>query len=501
MRNVREIAQQLGVAHILEGSVRRAGNSVRVTAQLIDARTDATIWSEQYDRDLANVFKIQSEIAEAIVDQLQAHLSTQEKASIELPPTQDIAAYDLYLQARNIVDGYLDVADPGTSLRQAVRLLEEAVKRDRNFVLALCYMTRAQDLLHFLHLDLTSNPCDSAHETVEMASRIAPESAEVHLAMADHLFRCHFDYQGAQKELALARPGLPNSLPFFLTSGYIGRRQNHWSEAEKDFAKAVRLDPRNPNAVNLLTDTYILTRRFTEAIATYDHAIAGGLQVPIIFVRKGATQFAGTGDVSYLRNALAAAPPDLDVGGGETPLRILLSLIDHDYEAARKTLAASPRHDFQEADFSFYYPREWYEAVIARAQGDRAATNSAFARTRNVLEARLKQQPEDARTLAVLAQVDAGLGRKGEALREARRAVELMPMTRDAYDAPLVLQSLAQVYVWIGDKARATDTLRELRAVPGYLTAAYLRFDPSWEPLRGDENFNALLTNFDSATK
>ncbi|MEY2484870.1 MAG: eukaryotic-like serine/threonine-protein kinase [Verrucomicrobiota bacterium] len=500
-RNMREIAQQLGVAHVLEGSVRRAGNRVRVTAQLIDARTDATLWSDQYDRDLADVFRIQSEIAETIVDRLQAQLSSQEKTSIETPPTQDMAAYDLFVQARNAVDSYLDAPDPDASLQQAVRLLEEALQRDHNFVLAFCYITRARDLLYFLDLDLASNQCHAAHEAIETAFRIAPDSAEVHLAMADHLFRCDRDYQGAQRELALARAGLPNSVPFFVTSGYISRRQDRWSEAEDDFAKAVKLDPRNPNAVNLLTDTYILTRRFTEAIATYDRAITAGLQAPIIFVRKAAIQFAATGDISYIRAALRSAPPDLDVGGGETPLRILVALIDRDYDAARKALDASPRANFQEADFSFYYPRAWYEAVIARAEGNPAAIASAFARTRTILEARLKQKPEDARTLAVLAQVDAGLGRKEEAWGEAQKAVELMPITRDAYEAPLVLQGLAQVYTWTGDTAKAVETIRKLLAVPGYVTVGYLRLDPAWAPLRNDKDFKALLDQFGSASK
>jgi tetratricopeptide (TPR) repeat protein len=375
------------------------------------------------------------------------------------------------------------------------------LQRDHNFVLAFCYITRARDLLYFLDLDLASNQCHAAHEAIETAFRIAPDSAEVHLAMADHLFRCDRDYQGAQRELALARAGLPNSVPFFVTSGYISRRQDRWSEAEDDFAKAVRLDPRNPNAVNLLTDTYILTRRFTEAIATYDRAITAGLQAPIIFVRKAAIQFAATGDISYIRAALRSAPPDLDVGGGETPLRILVALIDRDYDAARKALDASPRANFQEADFSFYYPRAWYEAVIARAEGNPAAMASAFARTRTILEARLKQKPEDARTLAVLAQVDAGLGRKEEAWGEAQKAVELMPITRDAYEAPLVLQGLAQVYTWTGDTAKAVETIRKLLAVPGYVTVGYLRLDPAWAPLRNDKDFKALLDQFGSASK
>ena len=492
-RNVREIGQQLGVAYVLEGSVRKAGNQVRVSVQLVDARTDATRWSDQYDGEVADVFRIQSGIAEKIVEQLQAQLSSQEKANIETPATSDTVAHDLFLQARNTVDTYLDASDPGTSLRQAIQLLAGATQRDPKFVPAYCYRARAHDLLYFLDLDLSQSQCDAAHDAVEAARRLAPNSAEVHLAAADHAFRCHRDYEVAEKELDLARAGLPNNVPFFVLSGYIHRRQNHWMQAESDFAKAVQIDPRNANAVNLLTDTYVLERRFGDGIATYDRAIAAGLQSSIIFVRKGAIQFAQSGDVSYLRAALAAAPPDLDVGGGETPIRILIALIDRDYDAARKALAASPRQDFQEADFSLYYPRAWYEAIIARAAGDRDVMIAGYTAARTVLEQRLKLKPEDARTLAVLAQIDAGLGQKEQAITEAKHAVDLMPMNRDAYDAPLVLEGLARVYTWTGEKDVAIETLQEILAVPGYLTVGYLQRDPVWDPLRDRPRFQTLV--------
>jgi TolB-like protein/Tfp pilus assembly protein PilF len=500
-RNLREIGRQLGVAYVLEGSVRRDANRIRVTVQLVDARTDSTRWSEQYDSDLADVFQIQNTIAEKIVQQLRAELSSQEKENIETRPTNDMAAYDLFLQARNIVDTYLDVNDPGASLHQAAVLLDRAIQIDPNFVLAYCYKARAHDLLYFLDLDLNAAQCEAAHEAVQTASRLAPNSAEVHLAAADHAFRCRRDYVAAQNALAAARPGLPNSLPFFVISGYIHRRQNHWDQAENEFAKAVRIDPRNPNAVNLLADTYVLERRFSDAIATYDRAIDAGLQNPIIFVRKAAVQFAETGDTSYVRAALAAAPPDLDVGGGETPIRILVALIDRNYDAAQKALAASPRKDFQEADFSFYYPREWYEAIIARAAGNTDKMLAAFTDARSTFEERLNSKPDDARTLAVMAQVDAGLGRKEQAITEARHSVELMPMSRDAYDAPLVLEGLARVYTWTGEKDLAIDTLQKLLSVPGYLTVAYLKQDPVWQPLRDHPRFQSLVSRGDSSVR
>ena len=496
-RNVREIGRQLGVAYVLEGTVQRAPNRVRVNAKLIDARTDSQIWAESYEGDVADLFVLQSNLAQAIVNQLQAKLSTQQKAEIEETPTRDLEAFDLYLQAKEIVDTYLEAPDTEVSLRKAVRLLDEATGRDPKFVMAYCYAARAHDLLYFLDLDPTLERNLLAEAAIATALQLRPNSAEAHLAQADHLFRCHRDYEHAQEELAIARPGLPNSVSFFNLSGYINRRQGHWTEAERDFATAVRLDPRNPNAVNLLVDTFVLERRFPEAKLAYDRAIAAGMREPIALIRRAALDFGETGDPATLRAALAAAP-DIDVGGGETSWRILLASIDHKYDEARRILAASPRDNFQDVDFSFYFPRAWYEGLIARAEGNKPKTIAAFTVARTVLESRLKNKPDDPRTLAVLAQVDANLGNKELALHEAQKAVALMPVSKDAYDGPLILQGLAQVYTWTGDHDRALDTLRTLLAMPGYISYGYLKTDPAWHPLRAHPRFQQLLASMAS---
>ena len=494
-RNLPEISQQLGVAYVLQGSVQRAGKRLRLSTQLFDARSGAQVWAETYDRDLADVFAIQSEIAQIIVSQLQATLSPQEKARIEEHPTKDMAAFDLYLQAKELIEGYLNAPDPKVSFLQAVRLLDEATTRDPGFVLAYCYAARAHDLLYFFDLDPTPERVVRGQVAAETALRLQPDSAEAHLSMADFYFRCQRDYDRADNELALARPGLPNSTAFFVLSGYIHRRQARWPDAERDFLRAVELDPRSANAVNLLVDTYTLLRRFDEGVKYYDRALAAGLNLPIIHLRRELLRFAATGDINILRQALAQAPPEMDIGGGETPLRILLALLEHDYARASQTLAASPRETFQEVDFSFYYPRAWYEASIAKARGDQAGAQQAFARAREIFEHRLTTKPEDPRTLAVLAVVDAGLGAKELAIAEARHAVELMPVARDAYDGALVLQGLAQVYAWTGEKEKALEILRQLLQIPGYLSYGYLRVDPSWDALRGDPVFEQFVAS------
>jgi tetratricopeptide (TPR) repeat protein len=312
--------------------------------------------------------------------------------------------------------------------------------------------------------------------------------------MADFLFRCHRDYDGALKELAIARPGLPNDTTFFILSGYIHRRRNNWAQAERDFSTAVTLDPRNPNAYNLLADTYNLQRKHFLAAQVYDRVLAAGERTPIVFYRRDSAIFNGTGNSTEMRDVLARNP-DLDVGGGQTPFRVLFALIDRNFAEAERVLAASPREDFQDIDYSFYFPKAWYEAMIARAKGDSAGAIAAFSNARKILEQRLAIKPEDARTLAVLAQVDAGLGRKELAIQEAQHAVDLMPLSKDIYDGALVLEGLAQVYTWSNEPDRAIELLQKLAAMPSYINYARLKLHPMWNPLRGDPRFQKIVNS------
>jgi len=493
-RNLREIGQQLGVAYIVEGSVQRSRDRLRINAQLIDARTDTHVWAETYDRTAADLFAIQSELAQSIVTQLKAKLSPKQKAEIEERPTQDLVAFELYLQAKQIVDSYLIAEDVRAALLKALQLLEQAIKRDENFGSAYCYAARANDLLYFFDLDPTPERILLAEAAVKAAQRLRPDSAEAHFAMADFLFRCHRDYDRALEELAIARPGLPNSTPFFILSGYINRRRNHWLEAERDFSTAVALDPRNPNAYNLLADTYVLQRRFPEAVQTYERVLGAGEQTPIVQFRQASAIFNGTGNSKPLRDVLAKSP-EMDVAGGQTPVRVMFALIDNDRAQAERVLAASPRSDFQDIDFSFYYPKAWFEAIIARDNGDSARTLAAFRTAHAILAQRLVVKPEHARTIAVLAEVDAGLGQKELALQEAQHAIDLMPISKDIYDGGLVLEGLAQVYTWSDEHDHAIELLQKLVSMPSYINYGRLKFHPLWKPLRGDPRFEKIISS------
>ncbi|PYL51053.1 MAG: hypothetical protein DMF33_11420 [Verrucomicrobia bacterium] len=493
-RNMREIGRQLGVAYIMEGSVRRARDRLRINAELIDARTDAHVWAETYDRTAADLFAIQSELAQSIVTQLKARLSPRQKAEIEERPTQDLDAFELYVQAKAIVDSYINATDVRAALLQALKSLDEAIQRDPNFASAYCYAARANSLLFFFDLDPNPDRISLAEAALNNALRLRPDSAEAHFARGDYYFRCLRDYDRAQEELAIARPGLPNSTPFFILSGYINRRHNHFGEAERDFSTAFALDPRNPNAYNLLADTYVLERRFPEAVHVYDNVLAAGEQTPIVGFRRASSILWGSGDTGPFRDILTKFP-DMEFAGGQTPARVWMAMLDGNYAEAERVLIASPRQDFQDIDFSFYFPKSWYRAMVARAKGDSAGAMAAFRECREILAQRLIVKPEHARTIAVLAQVDAGLGQKDLAISEAQHAIDLMPISKDIYDGALVLEGLAQVYTWSGDRDRALELLQKLLTMPGYTNYGRLKLHPLWSPLRGDPRFEKIVTS------
>jgi tetratricopeptide (TPR) repeat protein len=238
----------------------------------------------------------------------------------------------------------------------------------------------------------------------------------------------------------------------------------------------------------------VLERRLMEAVHVYDNVLAAGETVPIVRLRRASSILFGTGDFGPLREILAKYP-DMEIAGGQTPARCWMAMMDRDYTRAEKFLADSPRQGFQDIDFSFYFPKSWYEAMIARAKGDSAKATAAFRECREILAQRLIVKPEHARTIAVLAQVDAGLGQKDLAIREAQHAIDLMPISKDIYDGALVLEGLAQVYTWTGDRDHAIELVQKLLTMPGYTNYGRLKFHPLWAPLRGDPRFDKIVAS------
>src|SRR4051812_4559085 len=448
-RNVREIGRQLGVAHLLEGSVQRTSNRVRVTAQLIDARKDEHQWAEHYDRELADVFAIQTEIAQAIAAQLQARLSPEEKAALE-PSTHDLQAFDLYLRAKELIKTFHLTENRQETLLKAVRLLDEAIGRDPNFALAYSWLTNAHDSLYWYGLDRTPERLALAHASAQKALNLAPDLGEAHLAQALVYYHGNRDYPRAFQELALANRKLPNSAEVYSLFGAIARRQGHWDDARKNLEKAFELDPRNARIVNSLGIVYDFLRRYDDEAAVFERAAVADPSTRSYSQMFRAQIELEKGDLQSARSLLGSLPPDYDPDGATTWTRITLALYERDFDTAAAVLGAWKKPDLVGGTGTLV-PVSYWEGAIALGRGDQVRAREAFDRARTVLATQLSTDPDDPLLLANLGLVDAGLSRKEEALAEGRKAVALRPIAMDAVDGPTVLNSLAMIYAWLGN--------------------------------------------------
>jgi len=492
-RNAREIGRQLGVAHILEGSVQRTNDRVRVTAQLIDTRTDGHEWAEHYDRGLADVFAIQTEIAQAITRQLEAKLSPREKSAIE-PSTRDIGAFDLYLRAKELIKSFHDTDNWKETLLQAVRSLDEAIRRDPNFALAYCWRATAHDNLFWFGLDPTPARVELAQASVEKALALIPDLGDAHLAQALVYYHEKRDYPRAFQELALANRTLPNSAEVSSMAGAIARRQGHWDDALRNLEKAYELDPLNPKIVNSLSLVYDLLRRYDDEAALFDRAAAANPSTRNYSQLIHAQIELERGDLKAARPFLNSLPADYDPDGAKTWTRITLALYERDINSAANILASWKKEELVGATGRLV-PVSFGQGIIARARGDGANAREAFTRARATVAAHLAEQPDDPILMATLGLVDAGLSRKEEALSEGRRAVELRPLADDAVDGATILGMLAMIYAWTGEVNSALDQLAFLATIPNGTTFGQLKYDPAWDSVRADPRFAAMLNS------
>ncbi len=491
-RNLREIAQQLGVAHVLEGSVQRTGNRVRVTAQLIDARTDTHLWADRYDRDLADVFAIQSEIAKTIADQLQAKISPSEKAAIEKAPTTDLAAYDLYLRAEAL---FADTSDPihaREKLPEAAQLLNEAVTRDPGFLLAWCLLSRVHGVTYFRGHDHTTARLEMANAAVQAALRLQPDAGEAHLALADYYYNGFRDYERARSELVIAKRTLPNNVDVFRYAGFIDRRQGRWDEATRNLERALELDPRNFFILQQLALTYQPQRRYADEVRTYDRALAIVPGDPLSRILRALIALDWRADIKPFETTLAALfaenpamPLDVDT--------LNYALCDRTAALATKALANYPREGVVNNGVS--YPYAYWEGVVARCQGDSAKARTAFTAARSEVEKTVEKQPDFAAALSLLGMIDAGLEQKEDALREGRRACELLPISKDAIDGGVLAVNLAQIYAWTSEKDRAIEQIAAVERAPNVLSYGLLKLHPYWDSLRGDPRFEKIVAS------
>ncbi len=495
-RDLRQIGQQLGVAHVVEGSVQRSANRVRVNAQLIDARTDAHLWAQTFDRDLADVFAIQSEIAKAIADQLQAKISPREKAAMSQPPTTDLEANRLFLQAKDLEE--VNTADPQgkQNLLRAEQLLDEAVARDPKFLVARCLLLTVHMDLYWGGFDHTQARFDLAKAALDNASRLQPDAGEVHLARADYLYHGFRDYDAARAELELARRTLPNSaqIPYF--TAVMDRRQGRWIEAEHNFARTLELDPRNVGVLSDTADFYRALRRYSESSAYYERVLTISPHQHSFRTQIAQNAFFGRADLQSWRTQLATLLREEPDAAGDIVYDLFwCALAERDSAAIARAVAAIPPDGLPDQRMNSFWPREWYAGLADRVLGNTTGAQAAFAAARVVVEKTLHDQPDYAPAWRQLALIDAGLGRKDDAIREGRRACELLPLSRDALDGPAFIINLAMVYAWTGEKDLALEQLGITAQIPNGITHGELKLYPQWDPLRGDPRFEQIVAS------
>jgi TolB-like protein/predicted Ser/Thr protein kinase/Flp pilus assembly protein TadD len=492
-RDLRQIGRALGVSHVLEGTARRSGGKVHVNAQLVDTRTDTGVWADGYDRDLKEAFAIPTQIAQKVAEQLHVKVSTAEKVAIERKPTADLAAFDLYTRAKNLLLTSFSSA-ARAKLLEAADLLDQAIAHDPSFFEAYCELVHTHGLLYFLGLDHTPARLASAEAAVDAAFRLRPDAGEAHLARAENLYHGHLDYDGALAELDIAHQSLPNDSRVFAVKGYVQRRQGRWEESTRNIERAIDLDPRNFFMLQQIALSYGVLRRYPEEIAVLDRALAIEPADVDTKVALAAVQFHWKADTRPLHQAIdsirATNPGALPSVANDW---LSCALAEDDIAAARNALDAFG--EIPLTDYAVHLNRPLMEGIMARMSNDDNKARAAFVAARAEQDKIVQAQPNYGPALCVLGLIDGGLGRKEEALREGRRAVELLPVEKDAINGPLMIEYLAMIAGWVGDKDLACEQLPIAIPPPSPISYGQLKLLPFWDPLRGDPRFEKIVAS------
>src|SRR5437879_282199 len=450
VRNAREIGKALGVATLLEGSVRRAGNRVRVNVQLINANNDEHIWAEDYDRDLTDVFAIQTDLAQKIASALQAKLSPNEKERFDRRPTQNPDAYLLFVQAHdyaNRTDMFRD-----TSLK-AEQLFEQATKLDPNFAAAFAGLSMVESWMYH-SFDLLPARREKARRTGDEALRLQPDLPEAHLALGFSYYYGDRDYERALAEFEVAKRGLPNDAQDYMAIGAIQRRQGKWVESTANLEKAAELDPKNSSVLLNLGYNYMSTRNFEAADKIFDRGIEAAPESFGSRALKSELAIRWKGDISVVEKELASMPPGVDPQGLVTLGRAGVLTLQRKFKEALQVIQQF-RGETLLVRASVTCPKASLEGTLYLYLDDKVNAHSAFERARIIAEQLVRENPDDAARHGQLGLILAGLGQKDAAIAEGKRAVELLPESPDAFEGPDVTVVLAQMYAWTGDSAAA----------------------------------------------
>ena len=493
--NLRTISKELDVANVLEGSVRREGNRIVVTVQLIDARHDRHLWANRYDRPLADSLGLQGELAEEIAEALRVTLSPEEKARVEKKPTTNAEAYVVYLQANETQ------RNPDTLLgdfKKAEQLYLRAITLDPGFALAHARLasTRAQ-IYHFYE------PLDSwkskARAEAELAVHLQPNLSEAHLALGQCYYWLEQNYDRALQEFATAGQLAPNDAEVPELIAAIKRRQGHWPEALEAFEKSHKVDPQNPNVVRNILFTNTALRRWPEASRWAAKMRTMAPASLVAKIQSGYVDFWAKGDTHLLKSLLSELPTSTDPDGIITSCRWDVAMIDRDFSAARASLQKSPVNEFVYTSGGAT-PKGFFEGCIELAEGNPTQAQKLFELVAPIFEKAVQEVPLNAERHADLGWFYAFAGRKNEAIREGRRAVELKPESQDAFDGAIMNCYLALIYARVGENDLAIPLIERLLKTPGAvdsvdysITINDLKYRWEWDPIRNDPRFNKLI--------
>ncbi|PYJ82833.1 MAG: hypothetical protein DME73_04015, partial [Verrucomicrobia bacterium] len=492
-QNLREIGKTLGVSTILEGSVRRSGNRVRVNVQLIDATTDEHLWASDYDRDLTDVFAIQTDLAQKIANELQAKLSPVEKSRMERRPTENGEAYLAFVQAHNLQSAVEDLG----KLKQSEQLYARAIELDPKFALAVARYSQLESwIVHTF--ERTTERRQKARALAQRALQLQPDLPEAHLAMGFSLYYGDNDFEGALKEFEIAQRDLPNEAEGYLALGSIQRRLGKWPESNASLEKAASLDPKDSWVLQNLALSYQTLRDFDAANKTIDRGLKVNPDGFGLWEIKSKLAIAEKGDLSVAERAFQAAKSipmnneeKLMIAGG----RVDVLLLERKYQEALHE--AENLSDGLLAGIPAALCGKYYLLGFARkALHDEAGARAALLKAKDLLEGQLKQSSDSPDLRIQLAKVLAYLGEKDAALTEARRATEILPETKDAFGGPEITEGVAEVCAVVGENARALELLDGLLSRPSPVTVALLKLSPAWDPLRKDPRFQALIDKY-----
>jgi TolB-like protein len=495
--NVREIGKALGVATILEGSVRRIGNRVRVNVQLINAENDQHMWAEDYDRDLTDVFAIQTDLAQKIAGELKAKLSPSEKEQIERKPTENGEAYLAFVQAHNLQNAYEDFE----KLKQSEQLYERAIQLDPNFALAFARYSQLESwILHTF--DRTPERREKVRTLAERALQLQPDLPEAHLALGFSHYYGDDNYDAALEEFEIAQRGLPNESDAYLAIGAIQRRQGKWAESTANLQKSASLNPKDAWPLQNLVHNYQMLRNFDAANKTIDRVLALDPTALSAWEIKSKLAIAEKGDFSVAEQGfeiLKSVPMSSEQKLYAAAARADVFLLERKYREGLQQGESLP--DDRLTSLPGALCNKYYLIGFARkALQDGAGARTAFLKAKNAAEEQLVKSPDAADAHIQLAKILACLGEKDAALAEAQRATELRPESKDAFGGPEITEGTAQVHAFLGDSARAIEILDGLLNRPSSVTVESLKINPLWDSLRDDPQFQALLTKYGGKT-